>query len=546
MEKFSLRRATPAATLLAAALAVLALAGCKPTQPATATLAQTAPAAGSTPRPFSLVEASLGDLRAALSAGRISSSELVAMYQARIAAYDAAGPKLNAVSVTNPRAAAEASALDAERAAGQLRGPLHGIPVMVKDNFETAELQTAAGSRALAGFAPGRDAFLVTQLRKAGAIVLAKGNMDEFGLGISGQGSLFGQVRNPYALDRLPGGSSAGPAVAVAANLVAAALGSDTCGSIRMPAAHNALVGLRGTQGLLSRTGLVPLGHTQDMAAPIARSVSDVALLLDALVGYDPADPQTAEAVTRTPASYVAGLRADGLRGARIGLVTELLGGDPENAEAAAILRKAAEDMRAQGAEVVEISVPGLEQLIHGDRFKGFVVPSYEVKFDLLAYFASLPRKPPVSTLEEIVAAGPPALATFWLKNAIAVASLDAKEYTDALLRRSALRSALLTAMAGQQLDVLAYPTYRVKPGLLSGKEKAQSNNCAVGSNSGLPSISVPAGWTDDELPIGMELLGRAWSEELLLRLAFSYEQATHHRRSPKTAPPLASDTRSL
>lgn len=462
------------------------------------------------------------------------------MYQARIAAYDKAGPSLNSISILNPKAMDEAKARDAERkSAAQPRGALHGIPVLVKDNYETSDMQTAAGSKALAGYVPQRDAFLVQKLRDAGAIIIAKGNMDEFGLGISGQGSLYGEVKNPYALDRIPGGSSAGPAVAVAANLVTAALGSDTCGSIRMPAAHNALVGLRGTQGLLSRAGIVPLGHTQDMGAPIARSVSDVAIMLDALVGYDPADAQTADAVSRSPGSYAAALDAEGLRGARIGLVTTLMGSEPENQEAADIVRKAAADMRAKGAEVVEISIDGIEQLIHGDRFRGFMVPAYEVKFDLTAYFASLPNKPPVSTLDHLLAANPPALATFWMKNAQGIESLENKEYTDALLRRNKLRQTVLTAMADHKVDVLAYPTYRVKPGLRTDKEKAASNNCQVGSNSGLPSISVPAGWTADELPIGMELLGRAWSEALLLKLAYSYEQSTKHRRSPKLAPAL-------
>ncbi len=464
------------------------------------------------------------------------------MYMARIAAYDAAGPKLNSISVTSKQAADEAAALDAERKAGKVRGPLHGIPVIVKDNFETSNMQTAAGSKAMAGYIPQRDAFLVTKLEKAGAIIIGKGNMDELGLGMSGQGSLFGQVRNPYAPDRSPGGSSAGPAVAVAANLAAAALGSDTCGSIRMPAAHNALVGLRGTQGLLSRSGLVPLGHTQDMAAPIARTVTDVAILLDALVGYDPADWQTAEAVSRTPRSYVSGLDAGALQGARIGIVTTLMGAGPEHEEVNAVIRKAAEDMKARGATVVELSIDNIAELIRPDRFKGFIVPAYEVKFDLAAYFASLPNKPPASTIDQLLAAPPPPLATFWLKNAQSIASLDAKEYTDALLRRSELRQTLLAAMASQRVNVLAYPTYLVKPVLLSGEEKAESNNCQVGSNSGLPSISVPAGWTPDELPVGIELLGRAWSEAHLLRIAYSFEQATHHRRSPKLTPALPAD----
>jgi Asp-tRNA(Asn)/Glu-tRNA(Gln) amidotransferase A subunit family amidase len=489
-------------------------------------------------RRFELVESSITDLQRALSSGRITSRALVAMYRARIAAYDTGGPKLNSVSVQSPQAADEASALDAERSADRVRGPLHGIPIIVKDNYETSNMQTAAGSRALAGYIPKRDAFVVTRLKKAGAIILAKANMDELGLGIAGQGSLYGQVRNPYALDRSPGGSSAGPAAAVAANLAAAALGSDTCGSIRMPAAHHALVGLRGTQGLMSRTGLVPLSHTQDMVAPIARTVADVAILLDAMVGHDPEDAQTAEAVGRSPRSYAAGLDADALKGTRIGLLTSLQGKGPEHQVVNAIIKKAAADMEARGATVVEIA-DDIDELLRPDRFKGFVVPAHEVKADLTAYLESLPSKPPATTIDQLLAAPPPALATFWLKTAQSLGARDSKEYTDALLRRNQLRQALHVAMARNDVDVLAFPTYRVPPETLKGEEVAESNNCMAASNSGLPSISVPAGWTDDELPVGIELLGRAWSEAQLLGIAYAFEQATHHRRAPKLTPAL-------
>lgn len=524
--------------LLAASLLVSAIgaAGCTGAPEAAKGTTPAATASDPAGR-FELVESSINDLQRALSSGQVTSQALVAMYRARIAAYDTGGPKLNSVSVQSPQAADEARALDAERGADRVRGPLHGIPIIVKDNYETANMQTAAGSRALAGYIPKRDAFVITRLKKAGAIVLAKANMDEFGLGIAGQGSLYGQVHNPYGLDRSPGGSSAGPAAAVAANLAAAALGTDTCGSIRMPAAHNALVGLRGTQGLMSRTGLVPLSHTQDMAAPIARSVTDVAILLDAMVGYDPEDAQTAEAVARSPRSYAAGLDAGALEGARIGLLTSLQGKGPEHQVVNAIIKKAAADMAARGATVVVIA-DDIDELLRPDKFKGFIVPAHEVNRDLTAYLAALPNKPPATTIDQLLAAPPPALATFWLKTA---QKLDpaAKDYTDALLRRNQLRQALLVAMARNKVDVLAFPTYRVPPESLKGEEVAESNNCMAGSNSGLPSISVPAGWTADELPVGIELLGRAWSEAQLLRIAYAFEQATHHRRAPKLTPAL-------
>lgn len=537
----SLRSGT-SSTLLAGLLLIAAACGAAPTTSTTNTGGTsgtgpiTAPASG----PFEVVEATIPEMQAALAAGRVTSVELVAMYQARIAAYDANGPKLNSISVLNPQAAEEARLLDAERKAGKVRGPLHGIPVIVKDNYETSNMQMAGGSSAWQGYIPQRDAFLVTKLKEAGAIIVAKANMDEFGLGISGGGSLYGQSKNPYALDRIPGGSSSGPAIAIAANLAAVALGSDTCGSIRMPAAHTALVGLRATQGLLSRSGIIPLGHSQDMGAPIGRTVTDVAIMLDSLVGYDPKDGQTAEAFNHYSKSYAAALDAGALRGARIGLVTTLVGGNPEYEEVAGLIRKAAEDMKAAGATVVDVPIETINSLTAGDRFRGFMVPPHEFRADLAAYVATLPNKPPVTTIPELLANGPPPLATHWMKISQSFETLDDVEYKDALLRRPVLRQLLVQKMADNNVDVLIWPTYQVKPGLIAGKEKAGYNNCAIGSGSGLPSISVPAGWTPDELPIGMEMMARPYDEERLLKLAYSFEQATHHRRSPdKNAPPL-------
>jgi amidase len=250
---------------------------------------------------FEIMEATIPRLQAALATGIITSRDLVAMYLARIEAYDQKGPLLNAISAINAKAMSEAEALDAERRAGTVRGPLHGIPIVVKDNYETTGMQTADGSLSLAGWIPSDDAHLVKKLRSAGAIIIAKTNMHEFAYGITTVGSLFGSTRNPYALDRNPGGSSGGTGAAVAANFAAIGMGSDTCGSIRIPAFHNSLVGIRGTQGLASRIGIIPLSSTQDIGGPIARSVTDVAIVLDAIVGYDAADPQTAASVGNTP-----------------------------------------------------------------------------------------------------------------------------------------------------------------------------------------------------------------------------------------------------
>ena len=483
-----------------------------------------------------LIEATIPQLQWALTAGIVTSHDLVARYLARIDAYDQQGPALNAISVTNSKALAEADARDAERRAGARRGPLHGIPIIVKDNYDTTDLQTAAGSRSLAGWVPPDDAFLVTKLREAGAIIIAKSNMHEFAYGITTLGSLFGQTRNPYALDRNPGGSSGGTGAAIAANFAAAGMGSDTCGSIRIPASHNSLVGIRGTQGLASRSGIIPLSSTQDIGGPIARTVTDAAIMLDAIVGYDPTDPQTAASVGNTPKSYTDFLQLTGLHGARIGLLTTLLGTDPADAEVASVVRGAVDEMKGQGVEVVDVTIPGLADLLT-DRANGFLVLRQDFKFDLNAYLAARPSAP-VRTLEEVLASGKfhPAVETN-LRNSQAVESRETQEYFAHIVKRNVLREAILKAMVDNRAEALAYPTIRRKANVIG--EMQMGSNCHLSANSGLPAIVVPGGFTPDGLPVGLELLGRAWSEPQLIKFAYAYEQATRHRRPPDSTPPL-------
>ena len=486
---------------------------------------------------FELLEATIPDLQAALAAETVTSRDLVSMYLARIDAYDQKGPALNAISALNRQALAQADALDAERKTRPLRSPLHGIPIIVKDNFETVTMQTADGSRSLAGWMAGTDAVLVKKLRDAGAIVIAKSNMHEFARGITTLGSLFGQTRNPYALDRNPGGSSGGTGAAIAANFAAVGMGSDTCGSIRIPASHNSLAGIRGTQGLASRTGIIPLSTTQDIGGPIGRSVTDVAIVLDAIVGYDPADPQTAASIGQTPKSYTDFLQLGGLRGARIGSLTNLFGTDPADAEIATVVRAAINQMKTQDAEIVEVTIPGLNELLM-DRLNGFLILTQDFKFDFNAYLAAHPTAP-VRTLEEVLASGKfhPALET-GLRTSQGVDSRDTKEYLEHIVKRDTLRQAILKAMADHRLDALAYPTIRRKANI-AGQPQA-GTNCHLSANSGLPAIVVPGGFTPDGLPVGVELLGRAWSEPLLIKLAYAYERATRHRRPPASTPALA------
>lgn len=482
---------------------------------------------------FSLLEATIPQIQTALSSKTITSQDIVQVYLARIAAYDQQGPALNSISAINPNALAEAKALDVERTATGPRGPLHGIPVIVKDNYETKDMQTAAGSLSLANWIPPHDSFLVKRLREGGAIILAKATLHEFAMGITTVGSLFGQTRNPYALDRNPGGSSGGTGVAIAANFATVGLGTDTCSSIRVPSAHNNLVGLRGTQGLVSRTGIVPLSHTQDIGGPMGRSVSDVAIVLDAIVGYDPADPPTAESIGNIPKSYIPFLRDEGLNDSRIGLLTSLLSTVQEDEKVAQVVRKAMNEMAQQGAEVVEITIPGLDKLLANP----LLVAEYETREDLNAYLAQHPSAP-VQSLKEILDSGHyhPAIESR-LRRRQDISTADTQEYMEQLLKRTTLRQAVLLAMAEHDLDALAYPTIRQVASLI-GDNQEGSNGC-LSANSGLPAITVPAGFTDDNLPVGLELLGRAWSEARLIGLAYAYEQATQHRRLPTSTPPL-------
>lgn len=481
---------------------------------------------------FEVHERGIPELQAAQTEGRVTSRQLVQSYLARIAAYDQAGPALNAVVLLNPKALEEADALDRERATRGPRGPLHGIPILVKDNYDTVGMPTSGGSLGLALLQPAADAFQVQKLRAAGAVILGKTTMHELAAGITTISSLTAQTRNPYDLMRVPGGSSGGTGAAVAASFAAAGMGSDTCGSIRIPAANQNLVGLRATRGLSSRTGVMPLSDTQDVAGPLARTVTDLALVLDATVGPDPQDAVTAGAAAHVPRSYRDGFAGATLKGARIGVLRALFGTSPEDDEVAAIIRKALDAMKAQGAEVVEATVPGLDDLLAESS-----VIADEFKFDLAAYLAKHPGAP-VKTLGEILDRGlnHDALEqTFRLRNQPTVR--ESEHYRQALVKRRALRAAVDAVLEGQKLDVLVYPTLRRKPTLIG--EAQIGTTCQLSATTGLPALSMPAGFTADGLPIGIELLGPAFSEPALLARAYAWEQAMSPRRAPFSTPPL-------
>jgi Asp-tRNA(Asn)/Glu-tRNA(Gln) amidotransferase A subunit family amidase len=495
------------------------------------------PGAASAAEPdFDPYEASILELQLAMATGKLTARALTEYYLARIDRYDQRGPALNSMAFLNENALAEADRLDSERVSSGPRGPLHGIPVVVKDNYETLGMPTTAGSRLLHGFQPEHDAYLVERLKAAGAIILGKTNMHEFAYGITSQGSAFGAVKNPYDPTRNPGGSSGGTGAAVAANFAAVGMGSDTCGSIRIPAAHNNLVGLRGTQGLASRRGIVPLSHTQDIGGPIARSVTDLALVLDATVGFDPEDPQTAQSVDHVPPSYLDGLSPGALAGKRIGVVEDLLLFDHEDSEVVAVIGRATAELGAAGAELVRVRFSNLDAILNVEP-TGFFVLAHDFKTDINAYLGKHPDAP-VQSLTEILASGDYDRSIDEVLRVSESMGPDSEPlYRSALAQRQLIREAVLSAMAEQNLDALAYPTIRRKAAPLY--EPQDGSNCQLSAKSGLPAVSMPAGFTEDGLPVGLELLGRAWSESELLAMAYAFEQVAGHRVPPPLLGPL-------
>ena len=493
-----------------------------------AVLAQ--PPAASLPR-FEVFETTIPQLQDAMNAGEVTSRGLVEIYRARIAAYDRDGPRLNAMVSLNPKALEQADERDRERAAGTVRGPLHGIPIVVKDNYETLDIPTGAGSLALGSFQSATEAFQVTRLRNAGAVIVGKTNMHELASGITTISSNGGQTRNPYDLGRNPGGSSGGTGAAVAASFAAAGMGSDTCGSIRIPSSHNNLVGLRGTRGLASGRGIVPLSHTQDIGGPLARTLTDLAIMLDATVGRDTLDEVTIRSEGHIPSSFRDALQPGGLKGARIGVLRSMFGSAPEDNEVGDIVRKAVDGMKARGAEAVDVTVPGLDDLL---RDSGVI--NHEFKFDLLDYLAARPEAP-VRSLDEILTRG---LYDDSMERSLTtrnrVEKRDSDDYRRALVKRDALRNAVTSAMEEHRVVALVYPTMRRKPAPLG--EAQPGTNCSLSANSGLPALSVNGGMTDDGLPIGVEFLGREWSEPDLLKVAYDWEQRAP-RMPPFSTPPL-------
>ncbi|KQP83283.1 amidase [Methylobacterium sp. Leaf117] len=510
-----------------------------------------AAAQGGPPGAFAVEEASIAEVRQALASGRITCVGLVQAYLDRIAAYDQAGPALRAIRAVNPNALAQAQAYDADRAVGAAGAskPLGCVPLLLKDNYNTAEVPTTGGSASLEGAQPARDATAVARLRAAGAIVLAKANMQEFALGGVSVSSLGGQVRNPYDLTRTPGGSSGGVGAGIAADFALGGLGSDTVNSIRSPASANNLVGLRVTQGLISLASIMPVSKTQDAIGPITRTVADAAALLQAMAGADPADPLTAAAAGRVPERYADALKPDALKGARLGVVTALFGTKPEHAEVNRVMRQALDALAAAGATLVTVDDPAFEaDALNRDDD----VQTYEFKALMNAYLATIPNAPQTN-LAGILASGQfhrAALEKFLTGAEARADGMADPEYAARLGRIAAFKAHVAAVFEAQTLDALVYPLQKRLVVPIGELNQADRNGIVAGL-TGFPAIDVPAGFSaasataPDGVPIGMDLLGRPWSEAKLLGLAYAFEQATKLRRAPASTPPLtASDGR--
>jgi len=496
-----------------------------------------------TPPPFQVEEATIAQIHDALKSGRATCRMLVERYIRRIDTYDKNGPAINAIILVNPKALEEAEELDRRAARSGSVGPLHCIPTIVKDNFETIGLQSADGSLALAGFVSRKDAFQVKRIKEAGAIVLAKSNMAEWAFTPYETVSsiLPGYTKNPYALDRVTAGSSGGTAAAVAASFGAVGLGSDTGNSIRGPSSHQALVGIRSTMGLTSRAGVMPLNLLADIAGPMARTVQDAVAVFQVIAGEDPEDPATGAARGRPSENYAASLVHDGLRGARIGVLRQAYERDTTDAEIVQVFMTAVDDMRRAGATIVDPAhVEGLDQI----RRATGVGSCMGFKYDINRYLASHGDHVPVHTLAEIVKSGRfhPSVqrrleqAEQETENGPDTPACKAEsEY------REQVRAAVLKTLEAQKIDAFVYPTWSNPPRLIGDLNTPHGDNSQFFSPpTGFPAIQVPMGYTRGGLlPAGITFFGRAWSEAALIKLAYAYEQATHHRRPPPTTPPL-------
>ena len=488
-------------------------------------MASQTPAASDT---FEIAEATIAELQQAMARNELSACTLLDFYLARIERLD---PQFNAVLSLNPQARKTAKTLDEEREAGELRGPLHGIPLIIKDNIDTAEMPTTGGCTALADLQPSDDAFVVAQLRQAGAIILGKANLHELAYSGETVSSLGGQTHNPYNLSYTPGGSSGGSAVAIAANFAAAGLGTDTINSVRSPASACNIVGLRPTAGLISRDGLMPVALSQDTIGPMGRTVTDIATLLEVMAIDDHNDPMTARSAGQQTSGYRPFLKESGLQGMRLGIVRSLFGQAPQHQSVNQLMDNALSTMGELGGQCLELSVRiDVDSLI-----EEISVTLWEGKLHLNQYLEDLGTAAPVKNLKALLKSGTahPSVQPILKRLQKIDTPLGNGEYWQRLYpRRAELRQLLTHIFQQYRLDALVYP-HQKQPVAPIG-ETQKGRNGFLASASGFPAITFPAGFTPEGLPVGIELMAQPFQEARLLQMAYAYEQTTHWRRRPE------------
>lgn len=497
----------------------------------------TGPGRDAASRAFTVVEKSAPEVADALARGDVTTVDVVEAYLARLATYDRHGPTLRSMLALNPGVIAEARRLDAERAAGRTRGPLHGIPVAFKDNIDVLGMPTTGGSLALAGHEPRLDSRVAAGMRRAGAVFLGKTNLDEFPFGDFGISTVGGTIGNAYDPTLSTAGSSGGTAVAVTSSLVTLGFGTDTCNSLSNPASFASLATIRTTRGLTSRAGVMPLNPYNDAVGPIARSVRELALVLDAVTGSDPADEATAEADRHVGERFTAALDANALEGARIGVMRQLFVGVTGEREAAAMMENVVAELRAAGASVVDVRITGLDEQYR--RARGSAPGSLEDGWNAYLSRGAAPGGR-VLTIEQLLASGK-------------LAPASARRFEDAIRRRLSgperaaaakafysarddFRAQFVDLMERDHLDALLYPANQARPATHEGglaRYGEEPGTCEESAMTGLPQVTVPAGLLGGRFPMGVSFLGRLWSDRRVLGLAFAYEQATHHRRPP-------------
>lgn len=493
--------------------------------------------------PFQLQESTVESIHGALARGETTCTQLTKLYLDRIAAYNLKGPALRAIISVNPKAMETAAEMDRQyKASPGSLGPLHCIPTILKDNFDTADMPTSSGNISMKNSMAPADAFSVARIRKAGALILAKANLQEFARGGMSVSGLGGQVLNHYDLTRTPGGSSGGTGAAIAANMAVLGTGSDTGQSIRSPASASSLVGIRPTRGLVSRAGVMPNSLTQDEIGPITRTVTDAALLLDVMAGYDPADPITALGTGRIPKSYTQLLSKGALKGARIGVMENMMGTAERHQEVNKVMEDVIAKMRSLGATIVRFDLPE-----YGKLASAVSTSQFEARMVMEAYFATLGPDAPIRSFSELVAAKTSVVQKTLATELAIVDGMNSLAYKDRTLNREKLRIVVANKMAALNLDAILYPLQRILVARVTDADQLERNG-TLSNGTGFPAVTFPGGFSAPSasaplgVPVGVELLALDYTEPKLLAYAYAYEQAFNPRKPPASTPRLAGE----